>query len=68
MSTLPSHGRGHRFDPCIAHHFLSTFPGSDAHHRAERCVNARPHVGESWGNLFSKRSENRRPLKGGRHV
>ena len=56
MHTLPSHGRGHRFDPCIAHHILRTFPNPLMHQRAEQRANMRDLLGDNWGNLFSDRS------------
>src|ERR1039458_10231801 len=38
-SVIPSHGRGHRFEPCIAHHSVRLraygFPGRSEEHTSE---------------------------------
>lgn len=56
MCPQPSHGRGRRFEPCIAHHIFWTFPNPQTHQRAEQRANMRGLVGVIWGNLFSARS------------
>lgn len=66
MYPQPSHGRGHRFDPCIAHHVLRTFPNPLTHQRAEQRANMRDLLGEIWGNLFSDCSPLPSPRRAGR--
>lgn len=56
IGSLPSHGWGRRFNPCIAHHFPRLSAALFIIRRAQPRTTAQGYVAQIWHSLFPKRS------------